>query len=115
MAKNSIHRNEIIPFLVAVLNSAQEHGFYSVARETTKHGFRGYLSDKNLETKRDIEIWYENVGRMVCLKSKIRVLYRTENPWSQKIVCEIKIGDLRKISLENLNKEFTEFFISEVM
>ena len=115
MAKNSIHRNEIIPFLVAVLNSAQEHGFYFVARETTNHGFRGYLSNRHLESKKDIESWYEDVGRMVCLKSKIRVLYRTENPWSQKIVCEIKIGDLRKISLENLNNKFTEFFISEVM
>lgn len=115
MTKNSIHRNEIIPFLVAVLNSAQEHGFYFVARETTKHGFRGYLSNRHLESKKDIESWYEDVGRMACLKSKIRVLYRTENSWSLRIVCEIKIGDLRKISLENLNKEFTEFFISEVM
>jgi hypothetical protein len=115
MTKNSIHRHEIIPFLLAVLNSAQEHGFYLIAKEAKKRGYHGYQLDRSLESKKDIENWYNNVGRMVCLKSKVRVLFSTQEPWSARIVCEIKIGDLRKISLEKLNNEFTEFFISEVM
>lgn len=115
MTKNSIHRNEIIPFLVAVLNSARQHGFLVFVREATEFGFRGYLSDKNLETETDIENWYDHVGRVVCLKSKLRVLSLTHEPWAARIVCQIKIKDLRDISLENLNNGFTEFFISEVM
>jgi len=115
MTKNSIHRHEIIPFLLAVLNSAQEHGFYLIAKEAKKRGYHGYQLDRSLESKKDIENWYNNVGRMVCLKSKVRVLFSTQEPWSARIVCEIKIGDLRKISLEDLNNKFTEFFISEVM
>lgn len=115
MAKNSIHRNEIVPFLVAVLNSAQEHGFYVLAKEATKRGYHGYIRNRKLESKGDIENWYDDAGRIVCLKSELRVFHATLNPMDSKLVCEIKIGDLRKISLEKLNNEFTEFFISEIM